>query len=250
MRIIIAIYDTEENRRTEYTQRCILSLYDTVNNSKHRIILVDNGSCLSTKKLISAAQKSFTNLSYITNATNLGTSGAINLGIAKRIPREVVCKADNDVVWNTKDWADELEATILSDPTIGILGLKRKDIWQHVSHENPAYRTHFDGKLELCDDIMGTCTAFQPSFLDKVGYMRQIGVYGGDDVIFSALSTLCGYRNAFLPHIDIDHIDVGGDIYCEQKKRMAGDMLHEMSILIDSYRNGTLDVYWDGGFEG
>lgn len=246
MLIVMAIHDTDENGRSKYTQECLLSLYDTVNNSKHRIILVDNNSCIETKKLISASQRSFTNLSFITNTENLGTARAVNMGLRQRIPNEVCCKTDNDVVWHTKGWADELEETILNDATIGILGLKRKDIWQHVNHENPSYRTHFDGKLELCEDIMGTCTALNPLLLDKVGYFCQCSpYYGGDDVLLSVRSIVAGFRNAFLPHIDIDHIDVGGDAYCEWKKREAGIYLQEMSVLCDMYRNGQVSYFYD-----
>lgn len=249
MLIIMAIHDTVENGRTKYTQQCLLSLYDTVNNSKHRIILVDNNSCVATKKLISAVQKSFTNLTYIKNSENLGTAGAINLGILKRNDGEVVTKTDNDVVWNTKGWADELEETILADPTIGVLGLKRKDIWQHVNHENPAYRTYFDGKLEICSDVMGTCTALNPLLLDKVGFYNQCSpYYGADDVLMACRSIAAGFRNAFLPHIDIDHIDEGGTEYTEWKKREAGIYLGEVSAMCNMYLNGKLDYYYNGGF--
>lgn len=239
----MAIYDTEENGRSRYTAKSLQSLQDTVNWSRHKLILINNNSCEQTSNLLLLAMTKGHRV--INLSENIGTAEAINLGIRERGVGEVVCKTDNDVVWNTQGWADELEDTILSDPTIGILGLKRKDIWQHVNHEDLAYRTHFDGKLELCNDIMGTCTAFSPQLLDRVGYMRQVGLYGGDDCIFSVLSEICGFRNAFLSHIDIDHIDVGGDMYCEQKKRMAGEMLGEMSILIDRYRSGELDVYYN-----
>ena len=248
MLIAMAIFDTEENGRSKYTERCLESLANTVDWNRHRISITDNNSCEETKLLIDKyAQKLTGKTGIIVNTLteNIGTAEAINLAIRERNEGEVVCKTDNDVVWNTLRWADKLEDTILADPTLGILGLKRKDIWQHVNHEDPKYRTHFDGKLELCPDIMGTCTAFSPALLDKVGFMRQVGLYGGDDVIFSVLSEICGFRNAFLPHIDIDHIDVGGDAYCEQKKRMAGEMLGEMSILIEQYRSGELSVYYN-----
>lgn len=244
----MCVYDTEENGRSKYTAKTLQSLSETVDWKRHRMAITDNSSCTETKELIMEyCPKLSRKTGVILNTLNenIGTAEGVNLGMRWRHKGEVCCKTDNDVVWNTVGWADELEDTILSDATIGILGLKRKDIWQHVTHENPAYRTHFDGKLELCDDIMGTCTAFSPLLLDEVGFMRQVGLYGGDDVIFSVLSKLCGFRNAFLPHIDIDHIDEGGDAYCEQKKRMAGEMLGEMSLLIDAYKSGALDVYYN-----
>ena len=109
------------------------------------------------------------------------------------------------------------------------------------------YRTTMDGKLELCDDIMGTCTALNPMLLDKVGYYVQCSpFYGADDVLLSVRSKSSRVpATPFCTHIDIDHIDEGGTAYTEWKKREAGVYLQEVSILCDLYRSGELDVYYN-----
>lgn len=50
--LIAAIYDTEENQRTKFTEECLGSLFDTINLTKHRVVLVDNASCKETKELL------------------------------------------------------------------------------------------------------------------------------------------------------------------------------------------------------
>lgn len=252
----MAIHDTVDNGRSQYTELCIQSLSNTVDWTKHRLILIDNDSCERTKNLlIQIPLYGFygyiPRAKIITNKENIGTANAVNLGLLERNKGEVCCKTDNDVAWHTKNWADELEEAILSDTSIGVLGLKRKDIWQHVNHENPAYRTYMDGKFEICGDIMGTCTALSPLLLDRVGFFAQCSpFYGADDVLMSARSLGAGFRNAFLPHIDITHLDEGGTAYTEWKKKEASVYLGEVSWLCEKYIKGEMDVYYDGGFEG
>ena len=130
----MAIHDTPEKwAKDEIYRSSVLGIpcsIRLINLDKHRLIIVDNNSCNATKKVISSYYSHL-----FTNATNIGTAEAVNKGIRERKAGEVVCKADNDVVWNTPNWADELEDAVLSDPTIGILGCKRKRYL--AEHVNP-----------------------------------------------------------------------------------------------------------------
>src|SRR5689334_4222276 len=121
--ITMAVYDTEENGRTEYTRRTIESLKRTVDwkSGSHQLIIVDNNSCAETKKLISEVVLDCiltpSGLNpikpvIITLSENLGTSGALNLAWKDRKPGEHVIKIDNDVVIHQSGWVEQMEEAI------------------------------------------------------------------------------------------------------------------------------------------
>ena len=48
----MCVYDTEENQRSEYTNKTLQSLAQRVDFRKHRLIVVDNNSCQKAKDII------------------------------------------------------------------------------------------------------------------------------------------------------------------------------------------------------
>lgn len=235
--IVMCCHDTEQNDRTKYTKETILSLKDTVDNHKHRIMIVDNNSCRETKEFLSDVTKDFHNLIVVTLNENIGTARGINIGIRSREPGEFVCKQDNDVIINESGWLDKMERVFKKRLEIGILGLKRSDVYGELIP---------DRGLLMNADIMGTCTMFNPLMLDKCGQMNQISpYYGGDDVLISVRSLAAGFKNAFLPSIKITHIDDGKNAYCEWKRREAGTHLNELSIMCDMIRKGELPYFYE-----
>ena len=244
--IAMAVYDTVENERSKYTWRTLESLMDT-SGSNNRIIVVDNNSCDKTKEILKDYKKYIT---IITNTENVGTAKAINQAWACRKPNEVVIKMDNDVVINNYGWVEEMELAMKLGG-YGILGLKRKDLMQSPTSQS-MWKTelkmlpHTKGEnwvvVEESEDIMGTCTMFHPSLTDKMGGLMQAGIYGFDDTLACVRAKLLGYKLAFLPHIDIDHIDVGGDAYTEWKRKYAGEKMEEFYKIKDGLINGTIPI--------
>lgn len=263
--IIMAVHDTVDNKRTAYTEKTLNGLLDTVDFGKHRLIIVDNASCDDTHELYVLFLKELCvrgvspfAFEVIKNTDNIGTARAINLGLKKRKPKEFCIKMDNDVVIHTKNWIEEMEEAMAHDPNIAILGLKRKDLDEHPDHTHPFYKSklkmleHTKGErwiiVEQVENVMGTCTMFNHSFLDKVGFMWQAGKYGMDDSEFSFRGKLCGMTNCFLPHILIDHIDVGGDEYCSWKQRSSAADMDTYAKHCQDMKMGRLPVFYDGGF--
>ena len=234
--IAMAVHDTEENKRSKYTQETLDSLFNTVDFLNHRLIIVDNNSCVETKYIISEfLTYTNRNIDVITNTENVGTAKAINQAWAMRQPGETVIKMDNDCVINHFGWIEDMEIAMLKGG-YGIMGLKRKDLLQSPTAEDIWKTTlkmipHEKGEpwyvVEESEDIMGTCTMFHPTLTDKMGGLMQSGLYGFDDTLACIRAKLLGYKLAFLPHIDIDHIDEGGDAYTEWKRKYAGDRMKE-----------------------
>lgn len=256
----MAVHDTADNGRTEYTDKTIESLLKTVDFDKHRLFIIDNGSCEATKELFNklvtywALNKfPFANLTIISLPENVGTAKAINEAWKERKPGEHCIKIDNDVVIHYKGWVEEMEEAINRQPLLGQVGLKRKDCWEYPEHEQPEFRSrlimlpHVPGErwivVEQSKHIIGTCVMHNAALLDRVGYLYQPGLYGYDDVLMSWRSSLAGFYNVFLPHINIDHIDRGDNPYQGWKERHSGQYSKLVSDIVDEYIAGTKSLY-------
>lgn len=253
MLIAMAVFDNEENKRTELTRRTLESLGRTVDWSKHRLFVSDNGSCTETHAVYGEADLPF---EVIYNGTNLGTAKAINKAWAFREPGEHCVKMDNDVVIHQSGWADWMEDVFDRDPKIGICGLKRKDLAECPWSSSPWYKSevymlpHEPGQrwlvVEEVQHVIGTCQGFSSSLLDEIGYLVQPGKYGFDDALAAVRADVAGYKCVFLHGFEIDHLDISGTEYTEWKRGHAGSYMGEYNRLKREYREGRLPVYQDG----
>jgi len=257
MLLTMAAWDTKENKRTDMTRRTLESLSATVDWNKHRLIVSDNGSCQETRDMYMRMRHGMP-FTVIQNDENLGTARAVNRGWSYRKPGEHVLKMDNDCVIHHKDWADEIEEVFERDPTIGICGLKRKDLEERPDHQAPHYQSilrmlqHQSGQrwivVEECLHILGTCQAYSSQLFEKIGYLYQSDwKYGFDDSLASMRARVAGFKVVFLPHIHIDHIDPGCTEYARQKQDDAGKVMGRYSEIITEYRTGKRSPFYDGG---
>jgi len=248
--IIMAVYDTDENKRTPMTLRALDSLSATVNLAIHRVLVVDNGSIPDTHR----AYKRYPDFSYHFNGENLGTAAAINVGIAQRFPNEYVVKIDNDMVIDDIDWCDQMEEAIKRDPSIGIIGLKRKDLL-----ENPWRNDQWKSQLRMLPHepgenwiivedvahVMGSVQMYNPALLDQIGYLYQPRLYGFDDSLAAVRCRIAGFKNCFLPHIRIDHIDPGDTPFQAWKHKVSGEDMGAYNQIKHEYETGKRSVYYN-----
>ena len=252
--ISMAVYCTEENQKDELLKRTLHSLYDTVDFNKHKLILSVNSTASKTMELLRVA-KILTPFEIIINDTNIGTAEAINKAWKLRKDGENCIKMDDDVVIHSPNWIEQMEEAISRAPQIGIIGLKRKDCIESVEHEDEYFRSklwqlpHIGGQrwvtVEEVHHVMGTCQMYSSALLDKIGYLYQPKQYGWDDVLASARSRAAGFKNVFLPHIEIDHIDEGKTPYQAWKEKHAGEDFPLIHKLMDGYKNGTESIYYN-----
>lgn len=250
--ISMCCFDTEANQRTKFTEKTLACVKHTVDLSKHRVIIVDNGSCKATKNLLDWYRDCFT---IITLPENIGTARAINKAWKYRLPEENCVKMDNDVVINQSGWVDLLEEAIARAPKIGIVGLKRKDCLEHPECPNEWYKSilyflpHNPGEswipFEQCAHVMGTCQMYSAALLKRIGYLNQPGIYGFDDSLASFRSHLAGFKNGFLPAVQIDYIDPGDNPYQKEKERLAGNDMAAYNMLCQDYVKGVKDIYYE-----
>jgi len=251
--IAVAIYDTDENKRTKYTIETYKSLFKTINTKTTEVYFVDNASCKKTKNFLKSIKDNYFHV--ITNEKNAGTAEAINKVIKLRKKRDntYIVKMDNDITVEEYGWADKLVTCFERDKKLGILGLKRKDLKDSPTSDE--YKTNLRFlphkldqtwlPIEESEDILGSCTMYNPLLLDKVGYLYQPAIYGYDDVLMSKRSILSGFYNAFYPSIEINHIDTGGTIFIEWKKEIAGSYMNTVVKIIKEYQSGNRPLYYN-----
>lgn len=271
----MAVHDTAENGRTEFTKQTIfgsnlcspdrgIGLLRSVNWNNNRMIIVDNNSCDETKKILRDFRdvvkyelpnaKDKERVVIIPVPENIGTANAVNKALAFRNPDEYFVKMDNDVLIHKHDWLEEMQSVMERQKNIGILGLKRPDLEESPYAINTDQRSrllmvpHERGQrwriVEECKQVMGTCTMLNPALLEKVGYFYQMdGLYGFDDSLMCVRSTMAGFLNCFLHGIDIDHIDNGGTEYTDWKAKYAGEILLKYAATEEAYKKGLRPIY-------
>jgi len=269
----MAVYDTVENKRTEFTKQTLfggggtffgsaLGLIDSVRWDNHRIIIVDNNSCVETKKLLQDFKRRVEHdalpfgdpVTIIPLPENVGTSKAVNKALEFRKPDEYFVKMDNDVLIHSFNWLEEMEAVMKRQTNIGVLGLKRPDLEESPYAINTDQRSrllmvpHERGQrwriVEECKQVMGTCTMLSPALLEKVGGFYQMdGLYGFDDSLMCVRSNTAGFLNCFLHGIDIDHIDPGGTEYTDWKAKYAGEILLKYAAAEEAYKKGLRPIF-------
>jgi GT2 family glycosyltransferase len=249
--IAMAVYSTEENKKDEYLLKTLSSLANTVDFTKHRLMLSVNGKTDSTDGIIDAYKSIISKVIY--NDTNLGTAEAINKIWFHRQPGEHAIKMDDDVVIHQAGWVDLMEEAISREPLIGIIGLKRKDLaqtpWNAQWPSELVMLPHEPYQRWICvertADVMGTCTMFNSALLDKIGYLWQPSLYGYDDVMACHRSHLAGHYNCFLNHIEIDHIDPGGTPYQQWKEKHSGEVTRKASLVLAEYERKETSIYYN-----
>ena len=252
--IAMAVHDTEENKRSELTEKVLNQLHFQHIFYDHEFWIIDNNSCQETKEIIKEYEADgFINV--ITNEQNIGTAEAVNLAWKNRKPGQHCIKMDNDVIIDNVDWVKEMVEAIEREARIGIVGLKRKDCWEEPNHALPDWRSelimlpHFAGQrwiiVEKCHHIIGTCQMYSSALLDKIGYLCQPNLYGYDDVLASHRSTVAGMWNVFLPHIEIEHIDKGETEYQTWKEKHSAEVTQEVIKMTHEYYHGTRPIYYN-----
>lgn len=248
-------HDLEGSGRSELTERTVESLCKRFDWQRHRLFLIDNGSTDQRTHAVLGKWEAFDRfVTVIRNPENLGTAAAINQAWRNRRPGEHAVKMDNDVIIHAQDWVEQMEEALSRDPSIGIVGLKRKDLIEHPDRTD-FYKSHLyhlphePGQRwiigEQVNHVMGTCQMYSSALLDRIGYLYQPRLYGFDDSLAGHRCALAGFKSVFLPHIEIDHLDPGGTPYQAWKERHAGEQWEEYHKILREYETGERSIYYN-----
>ncbi|GEM_PF-5619491 len=106
----------------EYTQKCLMALFNNTIYAPYQVILVDNGSTDSTAKFVRELVGRYKMIKSIRNETNLGFAKACNQG-ARAADGSYIVFLNNDTEVQ-KYWLVNLLATAYNDPRVGAVGAK------------------------------------------------------------------------------------------------------------------------------
>ncbi len=254
--IACVLFDPPGESRHRLLGDCLESLYRTVDWSRHRLILSDNGTTTQSEDEFHGRMNGYNwpNCTVIRNGSNIGTARAANKAWQLRQPGEHCLKLDSDAVLHESGWLDKLEECIERDPRIGIIGLKRKDLdespfarpgtWQHSQLKMLPHRKGEPWLIvERVNHVMGTCQLYNSALLDKIGYLVQMGTYGFDDSLAAIRCDLAGFYSCFYPHYVIDHPDPGKCQYTQWKRDEAGRRMARYHQVVDEYKRGFRNIY-------
>lgn len=257
--LVCAVWDTEANERTKTSKVFFESLAETVDWSRHRLVVSDNGSCEATRNLYDSIVAKIPNSRVLYNGANLGTAKAVNKGWELRHVGEHVGKLDNDVKFHSSNWADRLEEIVETDPKIGIAALKRNDCLENPWASEKCWTKseirmlpHKEGSgqrwyvVEKVQHTMGTAWLVNSDLVDKAGFLFQPSLYGFDDPDYCARAHALGFETVFVPNLPIDHIDDGkggGGSYQDWKHRVSGEVWQLANAHCGAYKLGLLSPY-------
>ena len=99
--------------------------------------------------------------------------------------------------------------------------------------------------VEEVNHAMGTVQVYSPPLLKEIGYLYQMGgLYGFDDALACIRAHKAGFKTVFLPHIEIDHIDPGGDNYTEWKQKYGWKMMDKFNKTKALIMSGKRSYYY------
>jgi GT2 family glycosyltransferase len=255
--IAMCVYDTPENKRVRFTQKTLESLTEAM-CEEDRLIIVNNGSTDKTSvatihEYARQESEEGRSVEVIDLPENVGTAKGINEAWKRAEQGEYLVKMDNDVVIHCPEVFSIMETVMHRVPKMGILGLKRKDLLEspyqtgafnstlHQAPHEPGEPWYY---YETVNHVMGTCQMYAPGLIEKIGGLYQMdGLYGFDDSLAAVRCQVAGYFSAFIPHIEIDHIDPGDTPYQKWKEGYASDMMGKYNQAVQDYRSGKKSIY-------
>jgi hypothetical protein len=84
---------------------------------------------------------------------------------------------------------------------------------------------------------------YNKALIKKIGGLIQPNIYGFDDTLSAVRCKLAGFKNSFISHIDIDHIDTKENPYWQEKRIFAQNDMAEFNRMKDDLINGKLSIY-------
>jgi len=246
--------------RKDISIPCIESYLATCSPDVAELHVVDNGSTDGMQEWLveNTSRLADKDVHCHFNDLNMGTAVAINSVWAKRSPVQHCMKIDSDVVWKQDKWLDRMVEVFQYAGNVGIVGLKRRDVWENPGHPDVFYRTRLidlyraDGStfvIEQANHVIGTCWLVRSSLINVIGALKQPGQYGFDDALYCLRANLAKYASVFLPDIEIEHIDPGeagtdiNAIYTRWKHTSAQTDMSEYEKLRDAYHKGERPIY-------
>lgn len=176
-------------------KQCLYSVGESIDRTKHKLVLVDDGSDEETGLFLKAFTSKFPNASVIRQATPKGFSGAINSALRlSSAEMVIVLNSDTEV---PKEWISKLARALFSRDEIGIVGpLSNAASWQSfprikesrserrrgqtvindlppgfsVDDMDGLLESNYSGELIRVSQVHGFCLAIKAEVFKDIGF--------------------------------------------------------------------------------
>jgi len=199
------------------THRCLKSIVKETSGGAYEVIVVDNGSGETTRRMLSA----MTGLRVIRNEANVGFVGACNQGAAASTGEFIVFLNNDTIV--LPHWLDAMVRTFACDPRVGAVGARLISPtgrlqeaggiiwsdghgWNYGRNEDPNAPAF--GYVRDVDYCSGACLTVRRSLFESLGGFdaRYAPAYYEDvDLAFRLRET--GYRVLYQPAARVVHFE-------------------------------------------
>ena len=188
--IIIPVYNS-----LELTRNCLGSIYDNT-SIPFNLVLIDNGSDISTKKYLEQFKRDHKNVFLVRNEKNLGWVKAVNQGMRISVST-YICIMNNDTVVRTNGWLSGLIGVACISDDIGLV--------------NPRFETKEatkgDEPFVEIDFCRGYCILIKRAVMEKIGVLDEaygLGYYDDDDYSIRAIRS--GFRCVRANSVFVEHL--------------------------------------------
>lgn len=242
------------------TDDCLHALNNTVDWDRHKLIVVSNGSCFDTVKIIKKWEHTI-DMHVVWNRENVGQAAAINQGwkLARELnPQTMLGRIDNDVQLLTPGWLDLLEECIARDPQIGVAAAKRDDLIDSPNRPEGCWSktslrmlSHEKGQrwlvVEDINQTLGSIQLVSSELFNKIGYLDSFGLYGLEDAAYSLRAKLAGFKSCYVHGIGVHHMDDVGEKteYQLWKEKTAAENMKMFNDTCDLYSSGKKSLFVD-----
>lgn len=199
--VIIPAYNAENT-----ISICLEALfYQTIDQTEYEVIVIDDGSTDTTKKII---QQNYPQVRLISQH-NQGPAAARNNG-AHQAKGDLLFFTDSDCE-PTQNWIEEMRKPFTQDPNLtgvkGIYKTKQPEIVARFVQLEYEDKYHFMRKQKSIDFIDTYSAGFRKeTFLKMNGYNEDFPVACAEDVELSFRMANAGYKMIFVPDAIVYHL--------------------------------------------
>lgn len=179
------------------TKACLESLYKST-GINYRLIIIDNGSDIATRKYLEAYKdKSPNSVVLVRNEENLGFIKAVNQGF-KICTAEYACVLNNDTIL-AEGWLDEIIKVMDANPKIGAANPSSNNLGQKIFrrmdiNEYAREIKQQSGKFVEMNSCIGFAMVIRSQLFSSVGYFDEIyGMGNFEDTDFCMRVKKAGY---------------------------------------------------------
>jgi glucosyl-dolichyl phosphate glucuronosyltransferase len=240
--------------RSKHCQQAIKSVIHQVTRTSYEIIVIDNGTKSTTKKMIQKLQSKFSNIHYYQTRIT-GLAHARNLGW-KKARGEYIAYLDDDAI-ASPDWIKSIDIFITKHPKVAIFGgLYTSSNQDEIPRWIPAELTSkiLPGKKDRSINLglewlNGTNIIIKKSLLKKLdGFDESLGVNAGkraygEETDLQIRASNAGILVWYSPKIKVEHFfatEKQNIIYLLKNQFIHGQNSHQVfKLLKQSNKSAT-----------